>query len=162
MSFRRIRRPLGDDKGNIIGPFPEPNPPDFDIADNQGPFASTLKRERADLNEKCLQDLKGHKVTRELSEQVFRRWKTDSSITDNFDINNIPSHPDLAESVSSCSETSVYGLHSRDNSAEFSEMKTDLCENGISAPLPSSPDKPKTLIIFYFLANASKKKEEKL
>ena len=83
-----------------------------------GPFASTLNRERNDLSEQVLRDLNRHKVSRELAQSVFRRWTTEAPTTANFRLDKVPTCPALVGSVSSCSETSMLGLHSRQNSDE--------------------------------------------
>jgi hypothetical protein len=138
--FRTPRSPEVNDDTKYIDNFQhlptESNASSIDLISETrtgpalGPFASTLKKEHDDLSEQVLRDLSRHKISRELAETIFTRLKTEVPTTANFNLDNIPTHPDLIDSVSSCSETSMFGLHSRQNSDELAAQGGEGQEKG--------------------------------
>jgi hypothetical protein len=148
-SSKTLRSPEGDNGINCIDNYVQHSPTESDAPSIDlipvirtgpafGPFASTLKKEHDDLSEQVLRDLSRHKVSRELSETIFTRLKTEAPTTANFNLDNIPTHPDLVGSVSTCSETSMFGLHSRQNSDGFAAGDVEGYEQGTYIPLMSS------------------------
>ena len=106
-----------------------------------GPFASTLNRERNDLSEQDLRDLCGHKVSRGLTEKVFRRFRTKAPTTANFRLDSVPTCPALVGSVFLCSETSVLELHGCQNSDEHAATaggEHEYERPGMCPPFPSA------------------------
>jgi hypothetical protein len=85
-------------------------PPSLVPASRVSPFGSTLKHDHSDLSEENLNDLNRHKITRSLSETVFGRMAQDAIGTGDFNIANIEGNPDLDETGSTCSESSLLGL----------------------------------------------------
>jgi hypothetical protein len=94
----------------------------------ESPFAMTLQHDRTDLSQENIRDLNRHKITRSLSERILGRMKADSPLCGGFNIEDVQDHPDIAKSVSSCSETPLLGLRSRQNSGELANLgvKTEI------------------------------------
>ncbi|KAF8534424.1 hypothetical protein BDD12DRAFT_913434 [Trichophaea hybrida] len=156
-SSKTLRSPEGDNGINCIDNYVQHSPTESDAPSIDlipvirtgpafGPFASTLKKEHDDLSEQVLRDLSRHKVSRELSETIFTRLKTEAPTTANFNLDNIPTHPDLVGSVSTCSETSMFGLHSRQNSDGFAAGDVEGYEQGT----PSESSSPVGLGLDYY------------
>jgi hypothetical protein len=89
-----------------------------DVPPGPGPFAATIRHERDDLDERDLQNLNGHRVSRELADKVFKRIRANAPSNHIFDLSHVSTHPELTESVSSGSDFSRH--HSRQNTQEFS------------------------------------------
>ncbi|CCX07070.1 Protein of unknown function [Pyronema omphalodes CBS 100304] len=89
-----------------------------DVPPGPGPFAATIRHERDDLDERDLQNLNGHRVSRELADKVFKRIRANAPSNHIFDLSHVSTHPELTESVSSGSDFSRH--HSRRNTQEFS------------------------------------------
>ncbi|KAA8905981.1 hypothetical protein FN846DRAFT_949461 [Sphaerosporella brunnea] len=96
---------------------PPPVPPSTGSA-----FLSTLQHQRNDLSEEDVEYLNRHKITQSLAERILGRMKMDSSMAEDFEPEKVPNHPELTGDASSCSESSLLGLKSRQNSAELARL----------------------------------------